>query len=109
MIQRRFAEGPRSRPAAAARRGLANRRRNRRRTLARSPAQLRDNRGHRGNAALASAHPGGTRLAGADSARAAGRNILHTQVRPILGDRMLAAVAQARDEVADLRPGTARY
>jgi hypothetical protein len=48
-------------------------------------------------------------LAGADSARAAGRNILHTQVRPVLGDRMLAAVAQARDEVADLRPGTARY
>jgi hypothetical protein len=45
---------------------------------------------------------GGTRFAGADSTRAAYRDILRAHVGPVPGDRPLAAVAQARDDVADL-------
>ena len=51
---------------------------------------------------------GGIRFAGTESARAADRDILHAHVGPVLGDRALAVVAQARDDVADLADGPGR-
>ena len=43
-----------------------------------------------------------SRHAGTEATKAAYRNILHAHVGPVLGDRTLAAVAQARDDVIDL-------
>jgi integrase len=43
-----------------------------------------------------------SRHPGAESTRQAYRNVLHAHVGPVLGDRTLAAVAQARHDVTDL-------
>jgi integrase len=43
-----------------------------------------------------------SRHPGAEATKLAYRNILHAHVGPVLGDRTLAAVAQARDDVMDL-------
>jgi integrase len=43
-----------------------------------------------------------SRHPGTDSTKAAYRNILHAHVGPVLGDRTLTSVAQARDDVMDL-------
>ena len=43
-----------------------------------------------------------SRHAGTEATKAAYRNILHAHVGPVLGDRTLATVAQAREDVMDL-------
>ncbi len=43
-----------------------------------------------------------SRHPGTDATKEAYRNILHAHVEPVLGDRTLAGVAQARDDVLDL-------
>ena len=43
-----------------------------------------------------------SRHPGTESTKAAYRNILHAHVGPVLGDRTLTSVAQARDDVMDL-------
>jgi hypothetical protein len=43
-----------------------------------------------------------SRHPGTESTRLAYRNILNARVGPVLGDRTLASVAQARDDVLDL-------